>query len=439
MSINTKEFVEAVQSVRASKEEEYHKHQDGGMGSSHIPSCDILFAFNQLGVKLPGVHSLRKGLKILQLGHLLHEHTQSNVQDFFHKHQTEMPNVYFAPEVMVILEIVKGKGDSLLDGYGKPLIDERGQQLYANGLFIESPIDNAYSDQPFVSSKWRFQNIVAGEGENSPLYRKSTKGNWLQIEDIKSAGVYSWAHMYHGDLSLTYLCQFHFYMAATGMQKLWLYGIDKLTGEVLYKAVEFQPIIWDFAVKILQQKYELKRSIAAKFQMMPKFQKALETVLDAGLDVGYNSFTSLLDALETIQPENLCFFRNFELDLVDDISSEYKKNFNQNIDWMGCPLCQIEFYEAKNKPGHFSQRLIKPCYWAEKFMKIQAVDRFTKGSCWKRLKIDKDWGYYEEVSVIGWKEEEISVGKINTESEDLVEDYLDNVVYAWINYKEILN
>jgi len=314
---------------------EEHLHPKGQCGASGIPKCDYLVALKTSGITLPKIDPTSvKGRKgALQEGNDLHGVKQDRLIRHCRRVALEQGYLY-EPEVYKPL-LISNKD-------GNPIIT------------VVSPIDN-YFGKPNEDGEITTSQVI--DFKNFPMSKPViAKGSIpIQIGDIKTMGGYAFKLLKEGKMSFAYDCQFHIYMGMTDLKEIWIYAIEKETGENLYHHYAWSQVIWDEMVKILERKQELITLFEALLFKYPDIQ--WENIIPP-------------------QPEHLAC-----LQLEHD-----------NIDFWSCECSTTEEY-MNTYTKRITQRLTLPCKAAQTYMKQLYQERFPVGSLWKRRNDDPlKWG-----------------------------------------------
>lgn len=314
------------------KSKEEHLHPKGHSGASGIPKCDHLVAMKTVGFSLPSIDPTSvKGRKgALQEGHDLHEVKQQRLIRRCRRVALDQGYMY-EPEVYKPL----------------PIVDAEGHVI----VTIVSPIDN-YFGLPNKEGQIIEQQII--DFKNLPMEMPViAKGSTaVQIGDIKTMSGYAFKLLKEGKMNFAYDCQFHIYMGMTALKEIWIYAIEKETGEVIYHRYEWNQAVWDEMVQILIRKRDLIASYETLKQKHPELT---------------------WDQIRPPSPLNLgCL-----------------KLEHDNIDFWSCECSEMEEY-MNNYTKRMSQRMVNPCPAAKFYMRKEDLyqTRFAVGTLWRRRNED---------------------------------------------------
>ncbi len=316
---------------------EEHLHPKDQSGTSNIPKCDYLVALKTVNIPLPKIpkESVKAKKGAMQEGNDLHEVKQDRLIRRCQRKALEQGYMY-CPEVYNPLKVYNKTGKLIVT--------------------LVSPMDNYYA---LPNAEGKIVEMQFIDFKNMPIQKPviAPGSTPIQVDDIKTMSNWAFKKFLKGEMSFNYECQFHTYMAMIEKDILWVYAIQKETGENAYKSYRWNGEVWEELVMILER----KKDLIAHF----------EHLLLKNPNLSYNE----------IIPNNP---KNLGCLLLE----------HDNIDWWSCELSTTEEYHNA-RAAKTTQRLTKPCKAAQHYMMELYHERFPIGSLWVRRDDDPlKWGKY---------------------------------------------
>lgn len=297
-------------------EKQYHIHpqdfdaKEFQFGASSSGKCIFENAWTLSGLPRPKKSGLKADTGFMDTGTIWHSIIGAYLDRYYNSagFRKDNPNLHYGLEIYIPKFILK---------------------LGEYKVNIVSPLDICFCDQEFEIREIEFKN------QKIKTLCIPNTATVLKAYDIKAVGDYMYYKVLkETDVGFHYKAQMHVYMAATGLEKMDVWFVNKNNfKQSFYSPVTFDKQFWlelqDRFLKIIKYAYELKKG-----------------------EINLNQ-------------EDLLFMT-------------HKDTFE-------CLYCFLsETHEEEDYKGKLKLKLDRPCEYAAKFIKHQALQKFTVGSKWIR-------------------------------------------------------